>query len=161
VLILDPGGRERERNKGYLQKSELEAWLEMSLARLASKGKRWTEAEERFYGIVHRFPQSGVAAYAVYRRRVSRNKLTQDQKDLFGVTGEVKQGHRDSIWAKKAEVWKAQMPSVLPSQMQYRSPEYTPGYHARHLKPSVCCHFRKDQPKPRMAKNESERIRAR
>ena len=102
---MDPQGRERIRNEGFLPKAEFQAWLEMALARLAFVAKNWSEAEERFDEIVRRYPDSGVAAYSVYWRGVSRYKKTQDHKDLSAVTGEFKNKYQDSIWAKKASVW--------------------------------------------------------
>ena len=105
ILIMDPQAKERVRNEGYLPKDEFRAWLEMSLARLAFVGKRWTEAQERFNGVVHRFPRSAVAAYSVYWRGISSYKETQDHRDLSAVTEEFKQKYQDSIWAKKAMVW--------------------------------------------------------
>lgn len=105
VLILDSEGRERIRNEGYLPKAEFRAWLDMALARLAFTAKKWTEAVERFDGIVSDHPQSAVAAYAVYWRGVSRYKETKDHKDLSAVTEEFRRRYQDSIWAKKAVVW--------------------------------------------------------
>ncbi|HET6516542.1 MAG TPA: hypothetical protein VFG09_15420 [Thermodesulfovibrionales bacterium] len=105
VLIMDPQGKERVRNEGYLPRVEFQAWIEMSLARLAFVAKKWSEAEERFDGIVRRYPDSGVAAYSVYWRGASRYKKTRDHKDLSAVNGEFKHRYQDSTWAKKASVW--------------------------------------------------------
>jgi hypothetical protein len=105
VLIMDPFGKERVRNEGYLPMVEFRAWLDMCLARLAFVAKKWDDAEERFDGIVRQYPDSGVAAYSVYWRGVSRYKKTHDPKDLSAVTGEFKTRYQESIWAKKAAVW--------------------------------------------------------
>ncbi|HYA32315.1 MAG TPA: hypothetical protein VED67_06100 [Thermodesulfovibrionales bacterium] len=105
VLIMDPQGKERVRNEGYLPKVEFRAWLKMSLARLAFVAMKWDDAEERFDGIVRHYPDSGVAAYSVYWRGVSRYKKTHDPKDLSAVTEELRRRYQESIWAKKAEVW--------------------------------------------------------
>jgi len=105
VLIMDPEGKERVRNEGYLPRADFRAWLEMGLARLAFVAKKWAEAEERFDGVVRKYPESGVAAYSVYWRGVSRYKETKDRTDLSAVNEEFKHRYQDSIWAKKAVVW--------------------------------------------------------
>jgi TolA-binding protein len=105
VLIMDSEGKERMRNEGYLPKPEFQAWLDMSLARLAFVAKKWTEAEKKFAAVIRQYPDSGVAAYSVYWRGVSRYKETKDHKDLSAITEEFRRRYRDSIWAKKAVVW--------------------------------------------------------
>ena len=102
---MDPEGKERVRNEGYLPKAEFRAWLEMTLARLAFVAKKWDEAETRFDGIIQCHPGSAVAAYAVYWRGVSRYKKTHEQRDLSAVTEEFRHRYQESIWAKKAVVW--------------------------------------------------------
>lgn len=105
VLITDTEGKERVRNEGYLPKSEFRAWLDMCLARLSFVAKKWTEAEERFGAVVRQYPDSGVAAYSVYWRGVSRYKETKDREDLSSITEEFRHRYQDSIWARKAAVW--------------------------------------------------------
>ncbi len=102
---MDSEGRERVRNEGYLPKVEFRAWLDMSLARLAFAAKKWNEAERKFDAVVSKYPDSGVAAYSVYWRGVSRYKETKDDTALSAVTEEFRHKYRDSIWAKKAVVW--------------------------------------------------------
>jgi hypothetical protein len=105
VLIMDPGGKERVRNEGYLPKTEFRAWLAMGLARLAFVEKNWVEAEENFDSVIRQYPESAVAAYSVYWRGVSRYKRTHDPAELSAVAGEFGHRYRESIWAKKASVW--------------------------------------------------------
>lgn len=102
---MDAGGIERVRNEGYLPKKEFQAWLAMGLARLSFVGKNWVEAEERFDTVVRLYPDSGVAAYSVYWRGVSRYKRTHNPADLSAVAGEFRLKYQESIWAKKASVW--------------------------------------------------------
>ncbi len=105
VLIMDTEGKERVRTEGYLPKVEFRAWLDMSLARLAFVAKKWTEAEKKFDAVVRQYSDSGVAAYSVYWRGVSRYKETKDHRDLSAVAEEFKHRYQDSIWAKKSVVW--------------------------------------------------------
>ncbi len=105
VLIMDSEGKERVRNEGYLPKAEFQAWLDMCLARLAFVSKKWTDAEKKFDAVVRQYPNSGVAAYSVYWRGVSRYKETHDHTALSAVTEEFRHKYQDSIWAKKAVVW--------------------------------------------------------
>ncbi len=102
---MDPGGKERVRNEGYLPKTEFQAWLAMGLARLAFMAKIWVEAEEKFDSVIRQYPESAVAAYSVYWRGVSRYKRTHDHAELSAVAGEFHQRYQESIWAKKASVW--------------------------------------------------------
>lgn len=105
VLIVDAQGKERVRNEGYLPKDEFRAWLDMALARLAFVAKKWAEAEARFDGIIKCNPDSGVAAYSVYWRGVSRYKQSHDPKALSAVAEEFQHRYQESIWAKKSVVW--------------------------------------------------------
>jgi hypothetical protein len=45
VLILDSNSVERHRNEGYLPKNEFRAQLELGLARIGFKAKKWADAE--------------------------------------------------------------------------------------------------------------------
>jgi len=106
VLIMDPQGKERVRNEGYLPKDEFRAWLDMALARLAFVAKKWAEAEARFDGIVKCNPDSAVAAYSVYWRGASRYKQSHDHRTLAAVAEEFRHNYQESIWAKKSVVWR-------------------------------------------------------
>ena len=105
VLVLDADAAERLRIEGYLPKEEFRAHLEMGLARVAFMHKKWADAEQRYAQVVERYPDSKVAAEAVYWRGVSRYKQTNDHTVLGEVTEQLKGKYQDSVWAQKASVW--------------------------------------------------------
>lgn len=105
VLIMDSEGVERLRIEGYLPKEEFRAHLEMGLARITFMRKKWADAERRYAGIVERYPDSTVAAEAVYWRGVSRYKQANDHTVLGDVPEQLKEKYADTVWAMKASVW--------------------------------------------------------
>ena len=105
VLIMDSEGVERLRIEGYLPKEEFRAHLEMGLARLAFMRKKWADAERRYAEVLERYPDSQVAAEAVYWRGVSRYKQTNDHTALGDVPEQLKEKYADTVWALKASVW--------------------------------------------------------
>jgi hypothetical protein len=82
VLIIDSGGVERHRIEGYLSKPEFLTELQLGLARLAFKQKKWSEAETKYGEIVEHHPNSPVTAEAQYwnsveqRQRILRRRAT-------------------------------------------------------------------------------------
>jgi hypothetical protein len=105
VLIMDSEGAERLRIEGYLPRDEFRAHLEMGLARVAFMRKKWSDAEHRYAEIVGRYPDSKVAAEAVYWRGVCRYKQTNDHTVLGEVPEQLKERYADTVWALKASVW--------------------------------------------------------
>jgi hypothetical protein len=105
VLIMDSEGVERLRIEGYLPKEEFRAHLEMGLARIAFMRKKWADAEHRYAGVAERYPDSKVAAEALYWRGVSRYKQTNDHTALGEVPEQLKEKYADTVWALKASVW--------------------------------------------------------
>lgn len=105
VLVMDSDGTERLRIEGYLSKDEFRAHLEMGLARIAFMNKKWADAEQRYSQVAERYPETMVAAEAVYWRGVSRYKQTNDHTALGEVPEQLKEKYSESIWALKASVW--------------------------------------------------------
>ena len=105
ILIMDSPGVERWRIEGYLPKTEFRAQLELGLARVAFTHKQWTEAEQRYAGVVERYPETIAAPEAVYWRGVSHYKATNDHTVLGEVAGELTRKYARSEWALKASVW--------------------------------------------------------
>jgi thioredoxin-related protein len=105
VLVMDSEGVERLRIEGYLPREEFRAHLEMGLARVAFMGKKWADAERRYAEVVERYPDSKVAAEAVYWKGVSRYKQTNDHTVLGEVPEQLKEKYADTVWALKASVW--------------------------------------------------------
>jgi TolA-binding protein len=102
---MDSDGDERLRLEGYLSRDEFRAWLEMGLARVAFMNKRWAEAEQAYARVIEQYPDTKVAAEAVYWRGVSSYKRTNDHTVLGEVADAFKQKYQDSVWAEKASVW--------------------------------------------------------
>jgi hypothetical protein len=105
VLIMDSDGVERLRIEGYLPKEEFHAHLEMGLARVAFMRKKWADAERRYTEVVERYPDSKVAAEAVYWKGICRYKQTNDHTVLGVVPEQLKEKYADTVWAMKASVW--------------------------------------------------------
>ncbi len=105
VLILDSDGAERSRLEGYLSKEEFRAHLEAGLARVAFTHKRWADAERGYARVVERYPDTQVAAEAVYWRGVSHYKATNDHTVLGEVASTLNERYKDSVWALKASGW--------------------------------------------------------
>ncbi len=105
VLVMDSDGVERSRIEGYLPKEEFRAELETGLARVSFMNKQWADAERRYAQVVERYPDSKVAAEAVYWRGVSHYKATNDHTVLGEVPAQLKEKYSDSVWALKASVW--------------------------------------------------------
>jgi thioredoxin-related protein len=105
VLVMDSDGVERLRIEGYLPREEFRAHLEMGLARVAFMSKKWADAERRYAEVVERYPDSKVAAEAVYWKGVSRYKQTNDHTVLGEVPEQLKEKYADTVWALKASVW--------------------------------------------------------
>ena len=104
-MILDSKGTERYRIEGYLPKEEFEAQLEMALARIAFKEKRWPEAERIYGEVVAKYPNTSSVPEAWYWRAVSHYKGTNDHTVLGQVAQELNQTAPESLWTKKAIPW--------------------------------------------------------
>lgn len=105
ILIMDSNGKERWRIEGYLPKEEFRAQLEMGLARVAFMHKQWTEAEQRYAGVLECYPDSKSAPEALYWKGVSHYNATKDHTVLGELPGEFKEKYLDSIWALKTAAW--------------------------------------------------------
>ncbi len=105
VLVLDPKGNERHRIEGYLPKNEFQAQLDMGLARIAFKDKKWADAERIYGEVLDKYPETSSAPEARYWRAVSRYKATNDHTVLAQVAQELHQKSPESVWAKKAIPW--------------------------------------------------------
>ncbi|MBV9303756.1 MAG: tetratricopeptide repeat protein [Acidobacteriaceae bacterium] len=105
VLILHSNGTERYRIEGYLPKEEFRAQLELGLARVVFKEKKWSDAERDYNAIVQNHPESDAAPEAMYWAAVSHYKGTNDHTILGKVAQQLEQKYPDSIWTKKALPW--------------------------------------------------------
>jgi hypothetical protein len=107
ILELDPEGVEQHRVEGFLEADDLLAQLTLGLGKAAFKGRRWQEAERRFREVVDRYPKSDAAPEALYWAGVSRYRQTNDPRALAATSAAFGKQYQDSIWAKKASIWKA------------------------------------------------------
>jgi len=105
VILLDSDGQERWRTEGYLPKREFQAQLETALARMALMRKHWPEAERRYGHIAETYPDTTMAAEAIYWRGVSRYRQSNDHTALGSVATELTARYPDSLWRAKASVW--------------------------------------------------------
>lgn len=105
VLVFDSNGVERHRIEGYLPKDEFRAQLQLGLARIAFKEKKWADAERGYSAIVENYPQTAAAPEAVYWSGVSHYRGTNDHTVLGRVAQELEQKYPQSIWTKKALPW--------------------------------------------------------
>jgi TolA-binding protein len=102
---MDPNGKEQYRIEGYLTKPEFQAQLQLGLARLAFKAKKWSDAEQAYADVVKHFPKSSVAAQAQYWAGVSEYQRTHDPA-ILAQTGKIlADKYPDTVWAAKGSVW--------------------------------------------------------
>ena len=107
ILELDPEGVEQHRVEGFLEADDLLAQLTLGLGKSAFKSRRWQEAERRFREVVDHYPKSDAAPEALYWAGVSRYRQTGDPSALAATSAAFGNQYQDSIWAKKASIWKA------------------------------------------------------
>lgn len=106
ILVLDADGTERHRIEGFLDADDFLAQLRLGLARHAFERHEWAEAEEGFRTLVQEFPNTDAAPEALYWAGVSRYKGSNDAAALAETARAFDTQYRDSVWAKKASVWK-------------------------------------------------------
>jgi len=106
ILIVDPSGAERHRIEGFLPVDELLAQLALGLGHSAFARQEFGEAERRLREVVERYPDTSAAPEALYWAGVARYKATNDATALGATAGAFARQYQDSVWAKKASVWK-------------------------------------------------------
>jgi hypothetical protein len=105
IIIQDPDGTERHRIEGFLPVDDFSAQLELGLAHAAFAGKKFSDAEKRYRGVVETYGTSDAAPEAQYWAGVSNYKGTNNPAALKATADAFKQRFKDSAWAKKASVW--------------------------------------------------------
>jgi len=106
VLFLDPEAGEKHRIEGFLPADEFDAQLVLGLGKLSFDAGQYAAAEERFREVVERHGSTDAAPEAQYWAGVSRYKATRDAGALAETARAFDQRYGDTIWAKKASVWK-------------------------------------------------------
>ena len=105
IILADADGTERYRFEGYLPPDDFMAQLSLGLGKANFARSEFTEAEQRFRGVVERHPDTEAAAEALYWAGVSRYKATNDADALKDTATAFQSRYKDSSWAKKASVW--------------------------------------------------------
>ncbi|HVZ19046.1 MAG TPA: hypothetical protein VG897_18155 [Terriglobales bacterium] len=105
VIVLDPNGKERWRNEGYLPKDEFTAKLMLGLARVPFMHKKWPDAERWYNEVLKRFPQTAAAPEALYWTTVAQYKRTNDHNVLGELPARMQREYPESIWAKSVIPW--------------------------------------------------------
>lgn len=106
ILMLDPDGIERHRIEGFLPVEDFLAELMLGLGHIAFHAHAYKDAERRFEAVLARFPASEGAPAAQYWAGVSRYKASGNAADLSATAAAFDKRFQDSVWAKKASVWK-------------------------------------------------------
>jgi TolA-binding protein len=106
LLELDSEGVEQHRVEGFLEADDLLGQLTLGLGKAAFKHRDWQEAERRFQEVVERYPATDAAPEALYWAGVSRYRRTNDAAALGATSEAFGKRYQDSIWAKKASIWK-------------------------------------------------------
>lgn len=106
TLIIDGDGAERHRLEGFLPKEDYLGQLTLGLAKSAFAHARYSEARALFDVVLERYPDSEAAPEAQYWTGVSAYKETGDAAALAETAGRFGQRYSDTVWAKKASVWK-------------------------------------------------------
>lgn len=88
-----------------MPKDEFRSQLELGLARVAFKSKKWADAERRYTEVLERYPNSKAAPEALYWKGVSRYKATNDHTVLGELPAQFQQKYPDSVWALKTAAW--------------------------------------------------------
>ena len=111
VILRHPDGREAHRIEGFLEADDFLAQLLLGLGHLAFQRGDFEEAERRFAEVLERLPQTDAAPEAQYWRGVARYKRTNDAAALTETARAFEERYGDSVWAKKASIWRQPAPS--------------------------------------------------
>jgi uncharacterized protein YyaL (SSP411 family) len=106
LLVLDPQGVERHRIEGFLASTEFLAQLELGLARSAFANQKFEAAEKQYRSLAKRGLEGDVAPEAIYWAGVSHYKASGDGTALGEAQKALEKQFPDSVWARKASVWK-------------------------------------------------------
>lgn len=107
ILIVDGDGEERYRIEGFLPVEEFLGQLALGRAHAAFRRQEYTEAEPLFRKVVDEYSQSEAAPEALYWAGVSKYRASNDPGALKATAEAFNTQYSDSLWAKKAAVWKA------------------------------------------------------
>jgi thioredoxin family protein len=106
VLIVDSDGKELYRIEGFLPPDEFLGQLQLGFGHAQFTHKKFEDAERQFRDVCEKLPGTDAAAEATYWAGVSRYKATNDGAALKATAQAFKDRYQNSIWAKKASVWR-------------------------------------------------------
>jgi TolA-binding protein len=102
---MDADAVERYRIEGYLPKNWFRARLEMGLGRVAFMHKKWADAEKIYASVTESYADTAVAPEAIYWRRVSHYKATNNHTVLGEVAKELGEKYPGNEWTLKSLPW--------------------------------------------------------
>ncbi|MGH9326431.1 MAG: tetratricopeptide repeat protein [Terriglobia bacterium] len=105
VIVSEPDGTERYRFSGFLPADDFLAELRLGLAKAAFSRGEYDAAAKGFRETLEKYPQSGVAAEAMYWAGASDYKATGKPDHLREAGQQLQARFPDSPWAKKGSVW--------------------------------------------------------
>ncbi len=106
AILADPGGHERYRFEGFLPVDEFMPQVEFGLAKVAFAEGDFARAESLFRRVADENPNADIAPEAQYWAGVSRYKATNDAAALTETAAAFESRYSDTVWAKKASVWR-------------------------------------------------------
>ncbi|MDH4101331.1 MAG: thioredoxin fold domain-containing protein [Nitrospirota bacterium] len=104
-LLLDGKEHEHARNVGYLPVMEMLAFLTLAIGKEAFDGEKFDEAITKFNEVISNYPESELAAEAVYYKGVSGYKKGHDASELSRAYQLLHSKYPNTSWEKKASVW--------------------------------------------------------
>lgn len=107
ILIVDGDGEERHRIEGFLPLDEFLGQLALGVACATFKREDYRQAEPLFRKVVEQYGPTTAAPEALYWAGVSKYRASNDPSALKATAEAFSQRYSDSIWAKKASVWKS------------------------------------------------------
>ena len=106
VIIADPHGVERYRFEGFLPSDEFLPQIEFGLAKEEFAAGDFAGAEPLFRKIVDTHPNADIAPEALYWAGVAKYKGSGDASALAETATAFQSRYADSVWAKKASIWR-------------------------------------------------------
>ena len=102
LITLGPDNREHHRTVGFLAPEDFIANSLLGAGKFHFDNDRYPEALSFFENIVADYPQSDVAAEAIFLQGISRYKNSGERKHLKEAYESLRSLYPDSEWAKRA-----------------------------------------------------------
>lgn len=105
-MVLDPEGKEHQRNTGFLPPDEFIPFLILGIGKMYFDQEDYEKAIECFEQVLHEYPDSEAAPEAFYFRGVSRFNMSHNAGELKDIYEEITERYPESEWAKKSEPYR-------------------------------------------------------